>query len=312
MGLATAQQGDWPEAERYMSRWREVWGHDLAWMGEFFIAAAGGRWERAGDAARTATTTDRDPWTRLQASVLLGTVEAVRGRPLASRAAFATATAAATELDPFFGLSAQMQQADAEFFALGDTRRASAYLLDTLTKPRPEAGQPRRYYARAQAVAAAICAKFDVSTFEDPMTRLGCGAEVVVDSLRDTIESLEVLGWRAAGGGQYADAVRIGSDPRLSQAGGAGLRARAPAAIAYEALGLPDSAAFVYKDMARARFGWISNATSAFVMRSWALRRLAALGGPAGDSAVSVLTQDWADAEPEFLARVAYPLGASQ
>jgi hypothetical protein len=53
--------------------------------------------------------------------------------------------------------------------------------------------------------------------------------------------------------------LRVG---RLTPAGGVGLRARAPAALAYEELGIPDSAAAICQDLARAPFGWISNATS--------------------------------------------------
>ena len=94
--------------------------------------------------------------------------------------------------------------------------------------------------------------------------------------------------------------------PRLvGRVGTASLRARIPAALAYERSGFPDSASLIYEHLARGPFGQINYAQSAWVTRSYALRRLVALGGDHADSARAALRHDWADAEPEFRRRVA-------
>jgi tetratricopeptide (TPR) repeat protein len=304
--MLAAQMGDSTRADLYMAQWNERVPEIYRWLGESWTAIAGKQWSRAAAAARRVTTADASPEHRMQGALLLGSVEAVRGRPRSSREAFALAGGIALERgDPFYALSVEIQEADAEFFALADPQRASARLVDFLGEPPPENGLARRYHARAQAVAFAMCAYFVEPPVEGPASRLNCRADVVTDSLRDPIETLEALGWKAVVEGRYGDAVRIGSEPLLRRAGGAGSRGRAPAAFAYEALGTPDSAAAIFRDMARAPFGYISSAPSAIVMRSYALRQLARLPGAAGDSALAVLRAEWAEAEPEFLGRVA-------
>jgi hypothetical protein len=243
------------------------------------------------------------------AGSLLGTLEAVRGRPRASREAFVHAAEAADEIgSPFLALAVPVLRADAEFLGLADPQRASAQLADFLLADAPTVGLARRYHARAQALAASICAQVITPPTEGPLTRLPCGAELATDSLHDAIETLEAMGWKAVREARHEQAVRVGADALLGRAGGPGLRARAPTAAAFVALGQPDSAAAIYREIATAPFGWITNAPSAILMRSYALRQLAGLGGVIGDSAAEVLRADWADAEAVFLSRVANPL----
>ena len=54
--------------------------------------------------------------------------------------------------------------------------------------------------------------------------------------------------------------------------------------------------------------GYLVFGRSALLMRSYALRRLVALGGEGAAGARVELERDWADAEPEFRATVAQPL----
>ena len=107
------------------------------------------------------------------------------------------------------------------------------------------------------------------------------------------------------GSGRREEALRMGSTRRLIAAGGPGWRARTPAALAYEAIGQPDSAAAVYDGLVRAAAGAVNHAQSAILMRSYGLRRLVALGGDRADSARAVLRRDWVEAEPEFRRSVA-------
>ncbi len=302
--IIAGQLRDLAGADRYLAQWKEVVPEVWDWLGEVWAMTAGGQWRRAAEAAGKVLIADVEPAERMQASLLLGSLEAVRGRPRSSGASFSMAISTAHErVDPFHSLSARIHAADAQFFALADPQRASAHLLDFLGQ-RPGPGLARRYRARAQALALAICAHLDVLPVEGPASGLDCGADVATDSLLDPIETLEALGWEAAAERRYRDAVRIGSEPRLLKAGGAGLRALAPAAFAYEKLGIPDSAAAIYRKVVRAPFGFVSHAPSAMVLRSYALQRLAGLGGTVGDSAAAVLREDWADAEFEFLARM--------
>ena len=108
--------------------------------------------------------------------------------------------------------------------------------------------------------------------------------------------------------GRYHDAIRIGREPRVRRAGGPGLRARLTAAVGFEAMGLSDSAVALYEQAANVPFGDPLTAPPALVLRSYALRRLAGLGGDVAISAREELSRDWADAEPEFRSRVAAAL----
>ena len=134
--------------------------------------------------------------------------------------------------------------------------------------------------------------------------QLACGQPVTTDSIHDTIETLERLGWEALGAGQLDRAVAIGREPRLARAGGVGLRARVPAALAWEQLANVDSATALFEQLATTPWGYLSNALSAFVMRSYGLQRLAAMEGERGRAARETLRVWWADAEPEFRRRV--------
>ena len=133
-----------------------------------------------------------------------------------------------------------------------------------------------------------------------------CGGEAQSDSVRDRIETLERLGWEALNEGRLQDVVRIGADPFLPRAGSVGRSARAPAALAYERLEMPDSAAAIYEPLVQAYAGFAGG--PAWVRRSFALRRLATFDGEVGERAREQLRSDWVDAEPEFRRRVAEPI----
>ena len=170
-------------------------------------------------------------------------------------------------------------------------------------------GIVRRYHAGAQVLAAALCSEAGAVLEELPAARLSCGGQAVVDSVHDEIEALALLAWQAVAEERYADAVRIGHHPRLEgRVGTPSLRARLPVALAYERTGFPDSASAIYEHLARGPFGQTNHAQSAWVTRSFALRRLVALGGARADSARAALRHDWADAEPEFRTQVAGPV----
>jgi hypothetical protein len=233
----------------------------------------------------------------------LGTVEAIRGRPQASRAAFAAALEVAMPVDAFLRDFVLFHRASTEFYLL-DEARARVSLAQLLAGPPPERGLHRRLHAGGQALAAAICSQAPAPLTEVPGGDL-CDLAAEVDSTLDDLEALELLGWQALGDGRPQDAIRIGSTRRLIDAGGPGWRARTPAALAYEAMGQPDSAAAVYDGLVRAPFGAINHVQSAILMRSYGLRRLVALGGDRADSARAVLQRDWVDAEPEFRRSVA-------
>jgi serine/threonine-protein kinase len=300
LAMTYARLGDTASARLEREVFAELTGYSTLPV-EAFVPAAAADWgQAAGIMARSADLATESWWKNLDAP-MLGTIEAVRGRPESSRAAFARAV---ESLDSAPTASLHVQRADAEFFALADPQRASAALEAILSSAPPDSGFARRGHARAQAVAAAICAHVAEPPVEGPAARLDCAAPIATDSLRDEIETLEALGWRAVAEGRLEDAVRIGREPILSRAGGPGLRARAPAAFAYEALGMADSARAIYEPMARAPFGWISHAPSAIAMRSYALRRLARMGKAAGDSASARLDRDWVEAEPAFLDRM--------
>ena len=107
---------------------------------------------------------------------------------------------------------------------------------------------------------------------------------------------------------QFDDARSIAREPILSRAGGPGLRARAPSAVAFETLGLPSSAAAIYGEISRGTFGLTNRASSVFAMKSFALQKLVALGAEGAAEARAELRRMWADAEPAFVERVVIPL----
>lgn len=242
--------------------------------------------------------------------VAAGPMEAIRGRPRASRAEFERSDDLAQQMGlPYAIAGAQVLRAAAEFFALGGPERASVPLASMFSTAVPEAGgMLRRHHAQGRAVAAAICADLPTTPQEGPVAQLDCGAPVTTDSIHDTIETLERLGWEALGAGDLQRAIDIGNEPRLGRAGGVGLRARVPAAIAMERQGRADSAAAFFGRLADTPFGLVSNAFSAFLMQSYGLQRLAAMEGARGDAARATLREWWADAEPEFRRRVVEPL----
>jgi tetratricopeptide (TPR) repeat protein len=268
-----------------------------------YAPAAAAAYDTATAILEAALDLTTHPWWSPMASELLGTLEAVRGRPSSSRTYFARAF----EFAEPNGMSLSLQQADAEFFALEDPQRAAASLLRVLSGEPPDSGLARRAYARAQGLMAAICAHLAELPVEGPASQLDCAAPIVTDSLHDTLETLEALGWRAVAEGRLDDAVEIGREPLLLRAGGQGLRARASAAYAFVVLDMPDSAKAIYEPMAEAPFGWVANAPSAIVMRSYALRRLSRMEGAVADSAGHILRRDWSDAEPAFLQRMMVP-----
>ena len=71
---------------------------------------------------------------------------------------------------------------------------------------------------------------------------------------------------------------------------------------------MPDSAAAVYQDVLLLYSATPNTEVPAWARRSFALRRLAAFDGEVGEQAREQLRADWADAESEFLRRVAEPI----
>ena len=97
-------------------------------------------------------------------------------------------------------------------------------------------------------------------------------------------------------------------EPILARAGGLGLRARAPSAVAFETLGLSSSAAAIYHEISRGTWGQTDRAASVFSLKSFALQKLVALGAEGAEEARAELRRMWADAEPAFVERVVIPL----
>ena len=238
----------------------------------------------------------------------LGIVEAIRGRPASSRAAYAAALDYARQVGrPDRTVRVQLEHAEAEFFVLGEGAQAWAALQPILELTPPDTGIVRRFHARAQAVVKAICVSGTAALVESGDT-FGCDAPLRTDSLLDNIETLEGLGWEAVRTGQFDDALRIAREPILARAGGPGLRARAPSAVAFETLGLPSSAAAIYGEISRGTFGLTDRASSVFALKSFALQKLVALGAEGAEEARAELRRMWADAEPAFVERVVIPL----
>ncbi len=188
------------------------------------------------------------------------------------------------------------------------TSKAAAVLAPLLNQPPPSEPRLRRHHARAEALAAAICSSWSVAPIEAPVSSLRCGGEAQSDSVRDRIESLERLGWDALNEGRLRDAIRIAAEPFLARAGSEGSSARAPAALAYERLEMPDSAAAIYDRLVHRTAATFETGVASIVRRSFALRRLAAFEGQVGERAREQLRSDWVDAEPEFWRRVVEPL----
>jgi tetratricopeptide (TPR) repeat protein len=306
--LAWAQVGDSAEAETVL----ELMGRRLGTKraNEAYVPAANRQWARGASAAQRLAVADPPPMLPPELLAMAGTMEAVRGRPRASRALFGGAMEYARAMRlPGVEMLIELHRAEAEFFALDAPERAQVILAPRLSPPLPTVGIMRRYHAGAQVLAAALCSEAGAVLEELPAAGLPCGGQAVVDSVRDEIEALALLAWQAVAEERYADAVRIGHHPRLEgRVGTPSLRARLPAALAYERTGFPDSASAIYEHLARGPFGQTNHAQSAWVTRSFALRRLVALGGAGADSARMALRHDWADAEPEFRTQVAAPL----
>ena len=88
----------------------------------------------------------------------LASIEAVRGRPAASRAAYAEVLQGAQlTQDSSLVMAIRLEQAASEYFALDAPVRASAVLAPLLNQPPPSGPRLRRHHARAEALAAAIC-----------------------------------------------------------------------------------------------------------------------------------------------------------
>ena len=303
--LAWGQVGDSAEAEASLEAMQRRLGSVRS--NDVFVHAATRQWARAARGALRAAAQDQPSMDPPALLALVGTVEAVRGRPQASRAAFADALGLARSMErPDLEVLVELHRAEAEFYALDAAERAQVILAPRVSPPLPTVGLMRRFHAGAQVLAAAVCSEARTVLVELLAAQLPCGGQTVVDSVHDEIEALALLVWQAVAEERHADAVRIGHHPRLEgRVGTASLRARIPVALAYERSGFPDSASLIYEHLARGPFGQINHAQSAWVTRSFALRRLVALGGERADSARAALRHDWADAEPEFRRRVA-------
>ena len=275
MAINLAAVGDRTGAERMLEARRERYGSAR----DVEVAVAGQEWERA---ARAIRELHEGPDVRAKAPydlAWLGTVEAVRGRPTESRAAFARALDAARRMNqPYLERIVQYRRAEAEFFALNDPGRAAVIVASMLAAPPSTEGMRRRLGALAQNLAAAICS-LGGSVGEEPPTAGLCDARAPVDSVRDEIEALELMQWSALREGRLDDAARIGSVPALVNAGVARLLARLPSAIAFERLGQPDSAAAVYREILARRMALVTHVPALLVRRSFVLRRLVELGG---------------------------------
>ncbi len=269
----------------------------LVEVGEYARAA-----EQAG-LARSQTSLDR----QRHGFGFLGTVEALRGRPVASRTAFTQAVRVAQQhVDPAVELAMRLQHAQAEFFVLDEPARAAAALAPVLSTTEPMVGTVRRFVAKGEALRAAICDALPTAMTELPGGDLQCGAPSQADSAMAWIETVERMGWEHLAAGRLQQATAAASEPRLRRAGGDGIRALLPAAVAYERLGMPDSAAAIYAEIVR--FSPIGNAKEfagfSLAYEQYALRHLVALGGAAADDARRQLRHAWQDAEPEFRRRV--------
>ena len=163
-------------------------------------------------------------------------------------------------------------------------------------------GLERSIAAQAQNLAAATCVTGALGDYD--ATR-PCALDLPVDSVRDEIEALELMQWKAIANGRLDDAVAIGGGPDLGKGGASRLHARIPSAIAFELLGQADSAAAIYRELLEKTPATLTNHVPAsLVRRSFVLRRLMALGGAHAQFAVEQLQHDWADAEPAFMDRV--------
>ena len=275
--------------------------HVLVEVGEYARAA-----EQAG-LARSQTSLHR----QRHGFGFLGTVEALRGRPVASRTAFTQAVRVAQEhVDPAVELAMRLQHAQAEFFVLDEPARAAVALAPVLSTTEPLVGTVRRYVAKGEALREAICDALPTAMTELPGGDLQCGAPSQVDSAMAWIETVERMGWEHLAAGRLQQATAPAASPRLPRAGGDGIRALMPAAVAYERMGMPDSAAAIYEEIVR--LSAIGDAREfagySLAYEQYALRRLVALGGAAADDARRQLQHAWQDAEPEFARRVAEPL----
>ncbi|MCH7564941.1 MAG: ArsR family transcriptional regulator [Gemmatimonadetes bacterium] len=273
------------------------WLHVLVEVGEY---------ARAADQARLARSQTSLDWQRHHIG-FLGTIEALRGRPVASRTAFTQAVTVAQEHEqPAVELAMRLQHAQAEFFVLDEPARAAAALAPVLGTTEPLVGTVRRFVAKGEALREAICDALPTAMTELPGGNLQCGAPSQVDSALTWIETIERMGWEHLAAGRLQQATAPVASPRLPRAGGDGIRALLPAAVAYERLGMPDSAAAIYEEIVR--LSPIGNAREfagySLAYEQYALRRLVAMGGAAADDARRQLQHAWQDAEPEFRRRV--------
>ncbi len=118
------------------------------------------------------------------------------------------------------------------------------------------------------------------------------------------------MGWEHLAAGRLQQATAPTASPRLPRAGGDGIRALLPTAVAYERLGMQDSAAAIYEEIVR--MSPIGDAREfagySLAYEQYALRSLVAMGGAAADDARRQLQHAWQDAEPQFARRVAEPI----
>lgn len=241
---------------------------------------------------------------------LLGTIEAVRGRPAEARAAFTRAADVARQMDQsVLELVVRFRHAEAEFFALDEPARAASIVASLLDQPSSLESRRRRLHAQAQNLAAMICFTSEANGDASSLPIGLCERRSPVDSTRDEIEALELMQWDAIEAGRLEDAVRIGNDAALVDAGVMRLHAQLPSAIAFERLDQPDSAAVIYRELLAKTPGTLVNFIPASLVRqSFVARRLVELGGADVTGATERLRHDWADAEPEFVERVVAPL----
>lgn len=310
LALCAAQLADSAGVERNLARVRTLAEDDPAshYYFEAFAWTTNRNWSWVSRHPLDSSAAALPIALRQQLSVLLGTAAAVRGRPQEAEALFAEATELARHMgQPEQILLAQVQRAEAQFFALGDPERAARTLDPLLAGNASEQGTLRRNRARARALGMAVCAVLLERAGGRAARDAVCGAPLPADSSHDAIEYLEALGWRALHAGRYAEAVRLGREPQLIRGGSPGLRARIPAAVALERLQQPDSAAVIYELVSRASFGLVGNAPSAFSARSFALQRLARLGGARAERARREVAHDWDGHEASFRPPVPIP-----
>ena len=299
--VALAALGDIAGAERVLEELRERFPGSSSEVQQ--IAIAGQEWERAARSIRElqggATLASRAPYDL----ALLGTVEALRGQPTESREAFERARDVARQLNqPHLETRVQFRRAEAEFYAMDEPGRAAEIVVSLLGAPRSDVGMERRIAAQAQNLAAAMCV---TGALDEPAATRLCALDLPVDSVRDEIEALELMQWKAIGDGRLDDAVAIGGGPDLGKGGASRLHARIPSAIAFELLGQADLAAAIYRELLEKTPATLTNHVPAsLVRRSFVLRRLVALGGVHAEFALDAIRHDWAQAEPEFMERV--------